>query len=358
MSEPSDYRDNSPNGRCPFRLERCGDLAPLRGALESAGYDQSALAGTVKLDDSSESLDVPALVLRTAERSPYNTLVRLFILALSVPEQAARDAVAPMKLESLVELGLLQVVADQVRATAVLFPYDDLLLARDFWPQVAGDAALPDYVPGVGPSSLALANLTVRKEVEFALDLGTGSGVQALWAARHADRVIGTDTNCRALNFAALNARLNERSNIEARQGSLFEPVSECQFDLVVANPPYVISPKARLEYRDSRMTGDAVCERVIRDMPAFLREGGYGTVIFNWHHQTTRDWAERPSQWLRSSGCDAWLMCSNTSDPIAYASDWLRRGQPHDPDRYPVLLDEWLAYYREIGRASCRERV
>jgi len=350
MSKPPDDRDNSPKGRCPFRLERCGDLTPLRDALKSAGYDQSSLGGTVKLDDSSESLDVPALVLRTAERSPYHTLVRLFVLALSVPEQAARDALAPIRLESLVELGLLQVVAEQVHATAALFPYEDLLLARDFWPQVAGGTALPDYVPGVGPSSLALANLTVRKDVASALDLGTGSGVQALWAAQHADHVIGTDTNCRALSFAALNARLNGRSNIEVRHGSLLEPVSECQFDLVVANPPYVISPKARLEYRDSGMEGDAVCERVIRGIPALLREGGYGTVIFNWHHQTTQDWAERPSQWLQSSGCDAWLMCSNTSDPIAYASDWLRRGQPHAPDRYPVLLDEWLAYYRELG--------
>ncbi len=351
MSAPTDAPIDSPNPReRPFHLDVCPDLAPLRRALETARYEPGNLAGTVTADDGGESLDVPVILLRTAEPSPYHTLVRLFALARGVPKAAAREALAPMRVEPLIELGLLRAEGDEVRATAALFPFEDLLLVRDFWPQVTPTPPASDYVPGVGPSSMALANLTVRGKARSALDLGTGSGVQALWTAARADRVVGTDTNRRALGFAALNARLNGRSNIELRPGSLYEPVAGEQFDRIAVNPPYVISPEQGHEYRDSGMAGDGVCQQVIRGAAPRLCEGGYATVIFNWHHKTDDDWAERPSQWLDSSGCDAWLLCSDTCDPIAYAADWIRRGPSYDPGHYPQVLDAWLAYYRHLG--------
>jgi Methylase of polypeptide chain release factors len=50
--------------------------------------------------------------------------------------------------------------------------------------------------------SVTLASLTVRRDVASALDVGTGCGVQALLAAKHAERVVATDINERALAFA------------------------------------------------------------------------------------------------------------------------------------------------------------
>ena len=83
-----------------------------------------------------------------------------------------------------------------------------------------------------------------------ALDVGTGSGVQALLAARHARRVVATDVNKRALLYAELNAALNGLENIEFRRGSLFEPAGGEYFDLVTCNAPYVVSPENRWAYR------------------------------------------------------------------------------------------------------------
>jgi methylase of polypeptide subunit release factors len=322
--------------------------------LEDHGYIQPALARTVELEDTGKPfdlrMDVIAVLQRTAEVTPYNTLVRLFVLARPVSEEEARAALAPVELEQLLALGLLRKSDGGIRAEAALLPFQDLLLVRDFWPQVTGKSNLGNCVLGVGPTSLALANVTVRHHVAFALDLGTGSGIQALWAARHADRVIATDTNPRALNFAAMNCRLNELSNIELRQGSLYEPVSDCRFDLIVANPPFVISPRSDYEYRDSGMSGDAISEQVIRGAPALLREGAYCTVLINWYHQSEEDWSDRLTQWVASSGCDAWILCSYHTDPISYASNWLRQTTANDPDRYTHLLDEWLAYYEQLG--------
>jgi methylase of polypeptide subunit release factors len=225
-----------------------------------------------------------------------------------------------------------------------------LLLARDFSPEFTGRPSARNYVPGVGIASHAVANLTVRRQVESALDLGAGLGVQAILAAHHADHVIATDINPRALNFTEFNASLNGLSNIEIRRGSLYEPVADCRFDLIVSNPPFVISPRLKYRYRDGGMPGDLISEQVIRGAPALLREGGFCSVLFNWHHRTEEDWAERPAEWLASSGCDAWLICSDIQDPLAYASEWLSYWHGHNQNRYSRLLDEWLSYIHGLG--------
>jgi methylase of polypeptide subunit release factors len=338
----------------PFRLDACGDLTPLRRALEGQGYTQPALAELLNPSDAKSplevALDLAAAIRRTAAPSPLNTLARLFVLAQAVPEEAARQALAPADVEQLAALGLLRRSGDAVLATTAVLPFAGLLLARDFWPVVTGAPSPPNYVPGVGPATLAVANLTVRRSVQSALDLGTGSGFHALLAAGHAQRVIATDISPRALNIAAVNARLNGVDNVEFRRGNLYEPVQDCQFDLIVSNPPFVISPRSDYCYRDSGLPGDTISEQVIRNAPRFLREGGYSTVLFNWHHQSEADWQDRPKQWVASSGCDAWLLCSDHADPIGYASNWLRDAGLGSTQQYGRLLDEWLAYYDRLG--------
>jgi hypothetical protein len=108
------------------------------------------------------------------------------------------------------------------------------------------------------------------------------------------------------------------------------------------------MSPKFQYEYRDSGMPGDAISEQVIRGAAARLAEGGFCTVIFNWRHEGENDWDERPRQWMAGSGCDAWIICSGTADPVTYASSWLR--YENNLADYRRLLDEWLAYYDRLG--------
>ncbi len=338
----------------PFVLGLCGDLAPLRRALEANGYVRSALAETLDTGGARGALaspeDVEVVLRRTVGGSPYETLVRLFTLARAVPEAAARAALAPVELEHLEAIGLLRSCEGGVRAEAALTPVEDLYVVQDFTPQVTGRPGARDHVAAVSPASLALGNLTVRRRGEEALDLGTGSGIQALWAARHARRVVATDTSPRALNFAAFGARLNGFANIELRQGSLFEPVAQDAFDLIVANPPFVIAPRVEHEYRDSSFPGDGISERVVRDAPARLREGGFTALLFNWGHRDEADWAVRPTQWVEGSGCDAWLLRSATADPLTYASSLLAQEKPAGPAPYGDLLDEWVRHIEGLG--------
>ena len=333
----------------PFRLDHCDDLKPVREALDAAGYTQSALAETANTKDSGGRLDLPVVLRRTASPSPYHSLVRLFLLGQGVRMDEAQAALAPFLIEQLLDIGLLNRSDPMIRSAARLVRFEDLVIAHDFSHETTGQPAAQDHVLGVGAASITLANLTPRHRVRSVLDLGTGCGIQALLASRDAVQVIGVDTNPRALNFAAFNARVNGVTNIELRRGNFYEPVKELQFDLIVTNPPYVISPESQYIYRDSGLPGDAISEQVIRQAPAHLRENGYAIILCNWHHDDMENWTGRPQQWISGNGCDSWLVCFETGDPLTYASTWLRPTDGRDPERYGHLLDGWIAYYDQM---------
>lgn len=316
----------------------------------AAGYNQAALRQIIFRNDDTGRLDVPLALRRTADQKSFNTLVRLFFLGQSVPRTEAHAAFEPMPVEPLIEIGLLESIDDSLCSRAMLVPLDDLFVAYDFPMEVTGEPEPRDYVLGVGRASITLANLTVRRQNEVVLDLGTGSGCQALLAASHAAKVIGTDVNPRALSFADFNSRLNGITNFERRQGSLYETVRDEKFDLIIANPPFVISPSLDLVYRDSGMVGDEVSRRVIEGAAGLLREGGFCTVLCNWHHEREAQWAERPQDWIAGSGCDSWILRLKTDDPLTYAANWLRTSNGHNPTTYGSLLDEWVRYYKKLG--------
>ena len=120
---------------------------------------------------------------------------------------------------------------------------------------------------GVSAASATLAELTIRRPVRRALDLGTGCGVQSLHLARHAGHVVATDLNPRACELARLTFGINA-TTVDLRLGDLYRPVAGEQFDLIVANPPYVISPPGpdRLTYREGNAAADTLVERVVTD--------------------------------------------------------------------------------------------
>lgn len=204
-----------------------------------------------------------------------------------------------------------------------------------------------DFVMGVAASSVTLANLTIRRRVEKTLDLGTGCGVQACLAAAHSKAVVAVDSNPRALGFAALNACLNGLTNVECRAGDRFEPVPGQQFDLIVSNPPFVISPAARYMYRDSGVHADEFCRQVVRAVPGFLREGAFCQLLCNWAHIAGQDWRERLAAWFDGVGCDVWVLRSETHDPPTYAASWIQSIGERDPDAVGRDYDAWMAYYR-----------
>lgn len=275
--------------------------------------------------------------------------MRLFVVGGSVDPGDARRALHPLELAELERDGTLAESDRRVRAVVRIAPFQGLLVAHD--PE-EGVAIRPDHVLGVGGATRTLASLTVRRPVNTALDLGTGSGAQALLASRHAQRVVATDINPRALAYARTNLALNGIRNVDLREGSLFDAVEGESFDLIVSNPPFVVSPDTSFVYRDAGSPGDTISETVVRGAAAHLREGGFATVVASWVHTTDEDWSVRPRAWVAGSGCDAWLLRHGTDDPATYAARWNVRLR-HDVDEFAGTIERWRSYYAREGIAA-----
>ncbi len=248
------------------------------------------------------------------------------------------------------EMGLLEAAGAEVRATVQLRRYQELVVAFDF---ARPDAPLPrDYVMGISPSSLSLAGLTVRRPVGAALDVGTGSGFQALLAAAHSDEVVATDRNPRALEIADFNARLNGLGNVTVAEGDLFDPVAGRRFDLIVSNPPFVISPDSDHLFLYSGHGGDEACRRIVRGAPRFLVGGGFCQLLANWPLRAGEEWHERPSRWAEGNGCDVWVLRRATHPVDEYAATWIERDD-QSPEAFARAFSEWMEYYDREGIES-----
>lgn len=327
------------------------DLSSLRMVLLDAGFTEENVGGLIRRCGTSRGWDLPSMLLLTEGPQRLNRLMRLFVLRQPVPETAIREALTPFPLKRLVATGLVRIGhSGQVTSQVCIMPYGEIMPLRDFGADWTGRPVASDYVMGVSPSSISLALTTVRQQGEEVLDVGTGGGIQAILAACHARHVIGSDINPRALALAGLAMRINGIANIELRQGSMFDPVLGQTFDLIISQPPFVISPHKIKLFRDSGMPGDTFCEQIIRQAPDYLREDGWCSIIFNWGDRNDDHWSDRPRTWVEGCGCDVWIIRLRTDDVFSYAVQWVRGGYgaTEGPDTEP--LKKWLAYYEQMG--------
>jgi methylase of polypeptide subunit release factors len=319
-----------------------------------------------------EQLVPAALVARRHQGEPLATLLAAFVLGRPVEDADLRRALPGLGVDGAAALGLVDIQGDQARPTIEIRPHaavdDDgttnWWLVSDLGDTRTGAPLRPDHVLGAGGASTTLARSTIRTRVARLLDVGTGCGVQALHAARHAAHVTGTDTSPRALAMAALNWRLNasevDGTGLDLRRGSLLEPVRGETFDLVVSNPPFVISPRTgygaaapTLEYRDAGFVGDTLVQRLLSGIPDALAPGGVAQLLGNWELRRGETWTERVAGWLddgATSGLDAWVVQREVQDPAEYVELWLRDAGQHAAPDADERYAAWLADFEARG--------
>jgi methylase of polypeptide subunit release factors len=342
-------------GSGPIALDQLEVIEQLRRVLGRIGYTGDAIRRVLG-DDSYQgrTWDVPVHVRRLVAGTPLETAIKLLFLGLPVQREELDVAFEPVTAEHLHRLGLVQPGDSLLVASVRLVPHAELLLAGNRYPDEAPGGTPADYVATVTAPSAILATLTARDNVRTALDVGTGSGIQALWAARHCDRVVAVDINPRALNLAAFNAVLNGVDNVEFRQGSLFEPVAGERFDLIVSNAPYVVSPDTRYAFRDGGLASDAFCERLVKESVAHLEEGGFAELLISWI-LLGEEWSSRPKAWVDGSGCDCWLLLGAQRDPLTYAALW-NEELKGESKSYADTLDRWVEYLADLGAEAVLE--
>ena len=315
--------------------------------------------------------------------SPVAVLTALFMLGELVPATALDAALPRTAAAGAAAIGLVGEPdgAGYVRARVDLRPHEAVddagevrwWVASDLGELVTGRALAPDHVLGVGGAGLTLAGLTPRTPVHAALDLGCGCGIQTLYLLRHAEYVVATDISARALAFTAFNAALagvsvagapdagtesvagsesgsdSGAGRLELLRGSLLEPVAGRRFDLIVSNPPFVITPPAvreaglpLMEYRDA---GGPVLPRLVAGLGEHLEPGASAVMLGNWEHRGAGSWRDAVAAWL-PEGLDAWVIEREVQDPVEYAAMWLRDGgltPDRDAEAFEAALEAWI---------------
>src|ERR1700722_7368129 len=321
----------------------------LRSWFEEAGYSEVNLLrylGAAELP-SRHLRNEPRLLDRTREVTLLNTLLRWFWLGRPQADDAYTKTVPDALLQLLLESGLLKQEGKLLKATAMLLPVENFLVASDHPASIeAGDS---EMVLWPNPTSKFLARFAVRRHSRATLDLGTGSGILSLGAAKHSDTVIATDVNPRVPSFVAFNARLNGVENIELRMGDGFAPVAGQSFDLILSNPPFFITPKRDYLFCDNPMELDQLCRLLVQQAPAHLNEGGYMQMLCEWAQVGEEPWEDRIAEWLDGTGCDAWVMKGLTQQPEEYAQHRIRETTP-DSGRDQELYEGDMDYYRSRG--------
>lgn len=341
------------------------ELAQLRTALD--GFTVDAVDALLGLPGQAAlaraDLVGAARGVRSAPAGELTTFVRLFLLGAEVAEHDARRAFHPLPLDAARAGGLITVSAGSVQALVDIRPHTDgdarWWVVSDLGADVRPGPLAADHVLGIGPASVTLAQATPRLPVGRALDVGTGSGVQALHLSGHAGEVVATDVSRRALRLAATTAALSGQS-WSLRHGSLLAPVQDEQFDLVVANPPFVVSGGAvEHDYRDSGIAADGVSAQLMRGVPSILRPGGSAHLLANWIIPVgAHDWRDRPTEWLAGGRpdrrCDAWVWQREVADLGEYVSLWLRdAGLRPDMPQWQARYDAWQDWFVDAGIAA-----
>ena len=187
------------------------------------------------------------------------------------PTLISADELAQLhKAQVLVEHG------DRLHATVRWSSLDDLLLVHSAYPTQARDAVF------FGPDSYRFAQVIhdhlqrspVR--VEHAVDIGCGSGIGALLIARAAQhaQVTAVDINPLALRYTAINAALAGVSNVSVQSSDLLDELSGA-FDLIVANPPYMLDAGQRTYRHGGGALGAQLSLRIVEQARERLSPGG-----------------------------------------------------------------------------------
>lgn len=135
------------------------------------------------------------------------------------------------------------------------------------------------YVPA--EDSFLLAENLAIKSGDSVLEIGTGTGIVAMYASKITDKITVTDINFDAVELARRNFKKNGIENIEILFGNLFEPVKNRKFDVILFNTPYLPTENGEvlednLNYAfDGGLNGRKVIDKFLNEVKNHLNDRG-----------------------------------------------------------------------------------
>ena len=160
--------------------------------------------------------------------------------------------------------------------------YDDFRLERVRGaPFMVLPSVFNPKVPRTGEFLASQLDPRLVKPESEVLDMGTGSGVCAVIAARHARRVVAVDINAEAVRCSRINTLMNHLEHkIDVRQGDLFSPVAGERFDLILFNPPFLLGTPR--DDRDRGWRSNDVPARFAAGLGNHLKPDGFALLLLS----------------------------------------------------------------------------
>ncbi len=183
----------------------------------------------------------------------------------------APDAMDPDLLALMQSGGIVAQRGNLLASTVRVSSLADRLFLHSAYPTVAGDAVF------FGPDTYRFARFLAQTAAPARrlVDIGCGSGAGAVVAAHAsgASEIVMADVNPAALRLARVNATAAGIAT-EIAQSDVLQGI-DGTFDLVVANPPYLVDDDERVYRHGGEMMGAGLSLRIAREAAERLNPGG-----------------------------------------------------------------------------------
>ncbi len=372
--------ENAHNLLCRYRLKEQSNDVPLKADSELVTESQQTFAlfsdttfsarrvlsdlySTLSTADYSEKVICSALGVESLQQieptrlhyyanhllgdNPLADFIRLFLLRSAMPREKIEALVCQSTFASLASLGLFIERGEQWASRIDLYCADGLFIATDHRYMLLEEDRLDESpVMYIGLDSIGLVHSSPRSACDRALDLCTGSGIQALIASRYAHQVTAVDLNPRAIRFARFNAQLNGIENIAVLEGDLYAAVAGQSFDVILANPPFVPSPWDELRFRDGGKRGEGILSRIIAEADKYLTNNGKLHIVTDL--VDVKQYQDKLSNWWQGGAADMLVMQTADRDDILFSVPHCHAPFSQSFADYNAELDRWLQNFHD----------
>ncbi|MFH1433241.1 MAG: HemK2/MTQ2 family protein methyltransferase [archaeon] len=148
------------------------------------------------------------------------------------------------------------------------------------------------------------------KETDNVLEIGTGTGIIAIYAAKRARHVTAVDINPDAVDCAKMNAKRNNVKCMDVFQSDLFSNAG-CRYDLIIFNPPYL--PVGEGEATDEMIarawnggrSGREITDKFLVQAPSHLTQSGRIVIL-----DSSKSRYQKTVEVLEKCGLDVKIAC------------------------------------------------
>jgi carbamoyltransferase len=323
--------------------------------LSDIGYDESAVCERLELEEITDITWRAIPIYRKEKlfaREPLECAIDIFLLQGALSQKELDLLFDEEGQKTLCGCGVLSSRGDRWVSNLSCYPVGGGFIVSDHaWPKLPhpGQRDVPhNQVMYIGTDSRWLAHATVRRELDSALDLCTGSGIHAVLTSRHAKRVVAVDINQRAVECTAFNAYLVGAQNVEAVCGDLYEKLGDERFELITANPPFVPSPVDELGYRDGGNDGESVQRRIVEELPSRLSFGGIAQIVTELGELESELLTDRLRSWLNGAPLDILVLRLRTHSAANYAISHASGDDSYE--EFFTSVDEWATNLSSQG--------